>query len=58
MPGLDEDHNGVARLLGTLCYMYGFPAGLADNREGQQQYQQVSRQIEQNPELRYYLKRA
>ncbi len=53
---LDEDHSGVSRLLGTLCYMYGFPAGLADNREGQQQYQQVSRQIEQNPELRYYLK--
>ena len=53
---LEEDHNGVSRLLGTLCYMYGFPEGLAENQEGIQQYQQVSRQIEQNPELRYYLK--
>ena len=31
---LEEDHNGASRLLGTLCYMYGFPDRLAENQEG------------------------
>ncbi len=52
---LEEDYTSASRLLITLCHQYGFPNELADNTEGELQYEEVSRQIDQNPELRSYL---
>ena len=49
---LDEDHMGASRLLEVLCAVYGFPAALADNKRGQQQYLDISRAVESNSEVR------
>ena len=47
---LDEDHMGAFRLMQVLCAMYGFPSSLADSSRGEQQYQDLSRVVENNPE--------
>ena len=49
---LDEDHMGAARLMEVLCAMYGFPKNLADPKRGEQQYLDVGRAVESNPEVR------
>ncbi len=49
---LDEDHLGASRLMEVLCAVYGFPASLADNKRGQQQYLDISRAVETNSEVR------
>ena len=49
---LDEDHLGAARLTEVLCAVYGFPSSLADPNRGQQQYLDMGRAVESNPEVR------
>ena len=49
---LDEDHMGAARLMETLCAVYGFPSSLADSKRGQQQYMDISRAVENNPDVK------
>lgn len=49
---LEEDHMGAARLMEVLCAVCGFPGYLADHRRGQQQYLDISRAVEKNPEVR------
>ena len=49
---LDEDHMGASRLMEVLCAVYGFPASLADNKRGQQQYLDIGRAVENNSEVR------
>ena len=43
------------QLLGTdghkICAVYGFPASLADNKRGQQQYLDIGRAVENNSEV-------
>ncbi len=49
---LDEDHMGAARLMEVLSAMYGFPTSLADTMRGQKQYQDISRAVENNAEVK------
>ena len=49
---LDEDHMGASRLMEVLCAVYGLPASLADPKRGQQQYLDISRAVENNPEVK------
>jgi predicted ATP-grasp superfamily ATP-dependent carboligase len=49
---LDEDHMGASRLIEVLCASYGFPRSLADPTRGQQQYLDMGRAIESNPEVK------
>ncbi len=49
---LDEDHMGAARLMQVLCSIYGFPPRIADTGRGEQQYKDISRAVENNPEVK------
>ena len=49
---LDEDHLGAARLMEVLCAEYGFPRALADPSRGEQQYLDIGRAVESNPEVK------
>ncbi|MCH8869996.1 MAG: PAC2 family protein [Chloroflexi bacterium] len=49
---LDEDHMGAARLMSVLCAMYDFPEKLADLSRGEQQYQDINRAVQNNPEVK------
>jgi hypothetical protein len=49
---LDEDHMGASRLMSVLCAVYDFPQRLADPTRGQQQYQDINRAVENNPEVK------
>ena len=49
---LDEDHMGASRLMEVLCAIYGFPRSLADPTRGQKQYMDISRAVENNPEVK------
>ena len=49
---LDEDHMGAARLMQVLCSIYGFPSTIADTGRGEQQYKDISRAVENNPEVK------
>ena len=49
---LDEDHLGASRLMEALCAIYGFPSSLADPSRGQQQYMDITRAVENNPEVK------
>jgi len=46
---LEEDYAGVARLLEVLRGFYEFPEELLEAQRGQQQYQEVSADVERNP---------
>ena len=49
---LDEDHMGASRLMEVLCAVYDFPKSLADPTRGQQQYADITRAVEDNPEVK------
>lgn len=49
---LEEDYMGANRLMEVLCAVYGFPKSLVDPLRGQQQYLDISRAVENNPEVR------
>jgi hypothetical protein len=49
---LDEDHMGASRLIEVLCASYGFPRSLSDPTRGQQQYLDIGRAVESNPEVK------
>ena len=49
---LDEDHRGTARMLGVLSAMYDFPNTLADTARGEQQYDEISRAVQNNDQVR------
>lgn len=49
---LDEDHMGASRLMSVICAMYDLPTSLADPKRGEQQYQDISRAVENNPEVK------
>lgn len=48
---LQEDHMGTATLLRILCTLCGLPETLSDSTRGSQQYQEISRAVNLNPEL-------
>lgn len=48
---LEEDHTGKTRLLSVLCSLYNLPEEISADDTGQNQYQQISAEMEQNPEL-------
>jgi len=54
---LDEDHMGASRLIEVLCASYGFPKSLADPTRGQQQYLDIGRAIESNPEVKNLIRK-
>ena len=54
---LDEDHLGAFRLSQVLCAAYGFPASLADPERGQEQYNGITRMVENNPEVNSVIER-
>ena len=37
--------------MSVLCAMYGFPEKLADRSRGEQQYQDINRAVQNNPEV-------
>ena len=49
---LEEDHMGGYRLMEVLCAVYGFPKSLADPTRGQKQYQDITKAVEDNAEVR------
>lgn len=49
---LDEDHMGASRLMSVICAMYDLPTSLADPKRGEQQYADISRAVENNPEVK------
>ena len=49
---LDEDYMGAYRLTEVLCALYGFPDFPVAPGRGEQQYQQISRMVEHNPEVK------
>ena len=49
---LDEDHMGASRLMSVLCAMYDLPERLADQSRGEQQYQDINRAVQNNPEVK------
>lgn len=52
---LEEDYSGAARLMELLCAMYDLPNELADQKRGQNQYNELTSAVERNPELRAVL---
>ena len=48
---LEEDHTGKTRLLSVLCSLYNLPEEISADDTGLDQYQQISAEMEQNPEL-------
>lgn len=49
---LDEDHMGASRLMSVLCAMYDLPDSLVDTSRGEQQYGEINRAVQNNPEIR------
>ena len=49
---LDEDHLGASRLMEVLSAVYGFPSSFVDHTRGEQQYNDLSRAVEHNPEIK------
>lgn len=49
---LEEDHAGASRLLEILCAVYKFSPSLNDQTHGQEQYMDISRAVETNPEIK------
>jgi predicted ATP-grasp superfamily ATP-dependent carboligase len=54
---LDEDHMGASRLIEVLCASYGFPTSLSDPTRGQQQYLDIGRAVESNPEVKNLIRK-
>ena len=52
---LEEDYSGAARLMELLCSMYDLPSELADQKRGQNQYNELTSAVERNPELKAVL---
>ena len=48
---MEEDHTGKARLLSVLCSLYNLPVEVSADDTGQEQYRQLSVEMEQNPEV-------
>ena len=49
---LERDHTATARMLQVLSAYYEFPASLALNRRGEEQYRQLDSAVEQNRQLK------
>ena len=49
---LEEDHAGEARLLQAACAIYNLPADLVETKEGEEQYKEISKAVETNPQVR------
>ena len=49
---LDEDHMGCARIVEILSAMFDLPRSLADRQRGIQQYEEVNKAVENNPDVR------
>ena len=49
---LDEDYMGASRLMQVLCAVYGFSDSLADSDRGERQYEDISRAVANNPQVR------
>ena len=54
---LDEDYTGVARLLEVLSSIYDLPPNLAPTGKGQEQYSELDKAVERNPELKALVQR-
>lgn len=48
---LDEDHMGASRLMEVLSAIYELPKTFIDPTRGEQQYRDLSRAVESNPEV-------
>ena len=49
---LDEDHMGASRLMEVLSAVYRFPASFVDRTQGERQYTDLSRAVENNGEVK------
>ena len=49
---LDEDHMGASRLMEVLSAIYEFQKTFIDSTRGEQQYRDLSRAVESNPEVK------
>ena len=54
---LEEDHNGISRMLDILCNIYHLPEDLPDKERGRRQYDEISGEVERNPALQALVKR-
>ena len=53
---LEEDHMGKARLLEALSMTLGLPKDIADTSEGEKQYQEISKSVEDNQQVKALVK--
>ena len=53
---LDEDHTGATRLIEVLCALYDFPGSLADPARGREQYEEIDRAVNNNPEVSRFIR--
>ncbi len=49
---LDEDHMGASRLMEVLSAVYRFPGSFVDRTQGERQYKDLSRAVENNGEVK------
>ena len=54
---LEEDYNGISRMLEVLCNIYGLPYDLPDKERGHRQYDEITSEVERNPALQSLVKR-
>ena len=53
---LDEDYKGVSKMIEVLGSIYDFPHSLAETGRGDQQYQEITRAVEENPSVKQLVK--
>ena len=53
---LDEDYKGVSKMIEVLGSIYAFPHSLAETGRGDQQYQEITRAVEENPSVKQLVK--
>ena len=54
---VEEDYAGAARLLEVLSSIYDLPSDLASSGRGEQQYNELNKAVERNPELKSLIQR-
>ena len=54
---IEEDYAGAARLLEVLSSIYDLPPDLQPTRRGQQQYGELDKAVQRNPELKELIRR-
>ena len=54
---VEEDYAGAARLLEVLSSIYDLPPDLPSSRRGEQQYSELNKAVERNPELKSLIRR-